>query len=196
MGVAVSVGVRVCVNVAVGSEVRVGESVKVNVGRGVRVGDGVAVRIGVRVGVEEGVGVPVDVGVDEEVGVAVCVRVGVRDNAAIANCASSVLAARVASTLRSCVGEGLGVRVIVPVAVGGCVRVGGRVEVEAARTVGVTEAGSGVVRLEISVWVCLRAGEGASVAVRWFRFVPSGVGVLVERIADGTVPVGAEGIRI
>ena len=190
MGVAVSVGVRVCVNVALGSEVSVGEGVKVSVGRGVRVGDGVAVRIGVRVGVEEGVGVPVDVGVDEEVGVAVCVRVGVRDNAAIANCASSVLAARVASTLRSCVGEGLGVRVIVPVAVGG------RVEVEAARTVGVTEAGSGVVRLEISVWVCLRVGEGAAVAVRWFRFVPSGVGVLVERIADGTVPVGAEGTRI
>jgi len=105
----------------------------------------VAVRIGVRVGVEDDVGVTVEVGVNEAVGVLVCVRVGVRDNAAIANCASRVLAARVANALRSCVGEGIGVRVIVCVAVGGCVRVGARVEVEAAEVVGVTEAVSGVV---------------------------------------------------
>jgi hypothetical protein len=101
----------------------------------------VAVRIGVRVEVEGGVSVAVAVGVDEAVGVAVFVRVGVWDNAATASCASKVFAAWVARAPRSCVGVGLGVRVIVAVAVGAWVRVGKEVDVEAKCVVAVMETG-------------------------------------------------------
>ena len=116
-----------------------------------RVGDAVAVRNGARVGVDEGVSVVVAVGVDEVVGVRVCVRVGVWDNAAIASCACNVRAARVASAPRSCVGDGMAVRVTVGVAVGGTVRVGDGVNVDVDSRVAVTEPGSGVVGFEASV---------------------------------------------
>ncbi|MBN2117411.1 MAG: hypothetical protein JW730_12610 [Anaerolineales bacterium] len=56
--------------------------------------------------VGKGVDVLVRVGVKSGATVAVLVRVGVWDNAAISSCASRVLAARVASELKSSVGEG------------------------------------------------------------------------------------------
>jgi len=49
----------------------------------------------------------------------------------------------VARAFKSCVGDGIGVRVIVGVEVEGSVRVGARVDVEVAWTVAITEAGSG-----------------------------------------------------
>jgi hypothetical protein len=76
--------------------------------------------------------------------VPVFVRVGVWDKAAVTNCACRVCAARVASALRFRVGDGIGVRVIVGVAVGGSVRVGEGVNVGVSGVVGVTEAVTGV----------------------------------------------------
>ena len=114
-------------------------------------GDAVAVWNAVRVEVGEGVRVVVDVRVGEEVGVLVCVRVGVLDNAAIASWASNVRAARVARAPRSCVGDGMEVRVMVRVAVGGTVRVSDGVNVNVDWRVAVTEPGSGVVGFEVSV---------------------------------------------
>ena len=75
----------------------------------------------------------------------VFVRVGVWDKAAVASCACRVCAARVASALRFWVGEGIGVRVIVGVTVGGSVRVGEGVNVGVPGVVDGTVAGSGVV---------------------------------------------------